>query len=137
VSSLWTPGGEYPVDRDRHGEAAGDEAAGDELDDTEVAERAAAMQAEMDEVRSQLANVPAAQVIANHAMGLFELGAIHLSQQPANLSEAVLAIDAMATLVEGLAERLGDALPTLQAALAQIRMAFVQVKAAAAAPPPG
>jgi hypothetical protein len=107
----------------------------EDLDEDELAERAHAMQAEMDEVRSQLARVPAAQVIANHAMGLFELGAIHLSQQPPNLSEAVLAIDAMATLVEGLAERLGEAQPTLQAALAQIRMAFVQVKAAAGAPP--
>jgi uncharacterized small protein (DUF1192 family) len=134
VSSLWTPGGEYPVDRDSgddHHDDSGDP--GDEgLDDDELRERAAAMQAEMDEVRAQLAQVPAAQVVANHAMGLFELAAIHLSTQPANLPEAVLAIDAMASLVEGLAERLGDAQPTLQAALAQIRMAFVQVKAAQA-----
>ena len=131
MSSLWTPGGEYPVDResdDGHDDDSGD--LGDEgLDDDEIRERAAAMQAEMDEVRAQLAQVPAAQVIANHAMGLFELAAIHLSTQPPNLPEAVLAIDAMASLVEGLAERL-DAQPTLQAALAQIRMAFVQVKAA-------
>jgi uncharacterized small protein (DUF1192 family) len=134
VSSLWTPGGEYPVDRDPHDEPA--DGGEDELDDDELRERAAAMQAEMDEVRAQLAQVPAAQVIANHAMGLFELAAIHLSTQPPNLPESVLAIDAMASLVEGLAERLGDAQPTLQAALAQIRMAFVQVKAAAAAPDP-
>ncbi len=137
MSSLWTPGGEYPVDREPGDgdDDDSDDIGDDGLDDDERRERAAAMQAEMDEVRAQLAQVPAAQVVANHAMGLFELAAIHLSTQPPNLPESVLAIDAMASLVDGLAERLGDAQPTLQAALAQIRLAFVQVKAAAQSSP--
>ena len=46
--------------------------------------------------------------MANHAYGLFELAAIHLSQQPPSLEPARLAVDAMAALVEGLAGRLGD-----------------------------
>jgi hypothetical protein len=45
-----------------------------------------------------------------------------------------LAIDALGALVEGLAGRLGDAEPSLVDALAQIRMAFVQIQASADAP---
>ena len=60
------------------------------------------MAAEMDEVRQQLASVPASVVVANHAMGLYELAAIHLSSQPPNFAEAQVAIDAMAAIVEGL-----------------------------------
>lgn len=121
------------MEPDRRADAGGDPEVPqdpEDLDDLEA--QAAAMQAEMDAVRAQLASVPAAQVVANHAMGLFELGAIHLSRRPPELGEAVLAIDAMATLVEGLGDRLGDAAPTLADALAQIRMAFVQVKSSGA-----
>lgn len=133
MSSLWTPGGEHRVDRqnpaaDEAPEPSGGEQPPDDLEAQGETHRLEATQAEMEAVRAQLASVPATQVVANHAMGLFELGAIHLSQEPPNLAEAVLAIDAMATLVEGLGERLGDAAPTLAAALAQIRMAFVQVR---------
>lgn len=67
-------------------------------------------------------------VIANHAMGLFELGAIHLSGEPPDLEASALAIDALACLVEGLDDRLGDNAPVLRDALANIRLAFVQIK---------
>jgi len=125
VSSLWTPGGEYPVD-DAGSEPDDDLDELDELDDDRLAEAAA----EMAEVRRQLAQVPAVQVVANHIMGLDELGAIHLSQSPPQFSEATLAIDAMAAVIDGLRGRLGDLEPTLKDALAQIRLAFVQLKAA-------
>jgi hypothetical protein len=92
-----------------------------------------ALRAELDDVRQRLAEVPAAQVVANHAMGLFELAAIHLSQQPPSLTEATLAIDAMAALVEGLGDRLGPNGRVLRDALAQIRLAFVQVKSSSSA----
>ncbi len=82
------------------------------------------------EAREQIARTPAAVVVANHAMGLYELGAIHLSQQPPNLEEARLAIDALGVLVDGLKDRLGDNEATLRDALHQIRMAFVQVSRA-------
>jgi hypothetical protein len=84
---------------------------------------------ELAETRRRLAEVPAAQVIANHAMGLFELAAIHLSAGKEHLPEGALAIDAMGALVEGLADRLGPQESVLKDALAQIRLAFVQVKA--------
>ena len=90
----------------------------------------------MAELRDQLAGTPADVVVANHAYGLFELAAIHLSQQPPRLEEARLAVDAMGALVEGLAGRLGEADDPLTSALAQIRLAYVQITGAARAGEP-
>ena len=84
--SLWTPGGDHPVGPPG-GEPpptlSADEAA--QLDE---------MQAEMEQVRRELLGAPASVVIANHAMGIYELAAIHLTAQPPQLAEAGLAIDA-------------------------------------------
>jgi hypothetical protein len=122
-----------------------DEPAGSSLDDLDLdedldedeRERAEALAAEMAAVRDRVAQVPAATVVANHAMGLYELGAIHLSQDPPSFSEATIAIDAMAALIDRLPGRLGDDEATLRESLAQLRMAFVTLRdraAAAAAP---
>jgi hypothetical protein len=125
--SLWTPGGEHPVDGggEDGGQTAG---ARPELTPEQEAE-AHRIAAEVQQVRDQLAQVPAAVVIANHAMGCYELAAIHLSNQPPNFPEAQLAIDAFAALLDAIKGRLGDDEATLADALAQIRLAFVQVKA--------
>lgn len=80
------------------------------------------------ETRQRLAAVPAEIVVVNHVMGLYELAAIHLSAQPPRLFEAALAIDSVACLVEGLEGRLGDEEATLNLALDNIRIAFVQIK---------
>ena len=87
-----------------------------------------AMQAEMAQVREQLLAAPASVVIANHAMGIYELAAIHLTAEQPKLAEAVLAIDALTGLVEGLEGRLGEAEPTLREALAQLRAAYLEVR---------
>jgi hypothetical protein len=92
-------------------------------------EEAAEIEAAMAEARARLAEVPAEMVVVNHVMGLYELGAIHLSADPPDLAASALAIDAMALLVEGLGERLGPDAQTMNDALANIRMAFVGVKA--------
>jgi hypothetical protein len=105
--------------------------------DEDERERAESLAAEMAAVRDRLAQVPAATVVANHAMGLYELGAIHLSQDPPSFSEATIAIDAMAALIDRLPGRLGDDEATLRESLTQLRMAFVMLRdraAAAAAP---
>jgi hypothetical protein len=102
-----------------------DEGAGD----TEAADQAAAVEAAMAEARVRLASVPAEVVVTNHVMGLYELGALHLSSDTPDLAAASLAIDSMAMLVEGLGDRLGDDAPAMTDALANIRMAFVSVKA--------
>jgi hypothetical protein len=84
-------------------------------------------EADLDAMREQLARTPADVVIANHALGLWELAALHLSQKPPRLPDARLAIDALASLVEGLKGRLGEAERSLDDGLTQIRMAFVQI----------
>ena len=137
MSTLWTPGGEVPVDdgRGRSGapppQGAPDQAE-DPLAGLSDEERAQAeeLAQQLAEAREQIAQTPASVVVGNHAMGLYELGAIHLSQQPPNLDEARLAIDALGALVEGLEGRLGEHEVTLKDALHQIRMAFVQVSRA-------
>jgi len=88
----------------------------------------AAQEAEMEELRRQLAEAPASLVVANHCFGLFELAALHLSTEPPKLSEAQLAIDALAALAENLTGRLGDGEPQLREGLNQLRLAFVQIR---------
>jgi hypothetical protein len=91
------------------------------------AEDQATVEAELAAMQDELANTPAEVVIANHAVGLFQLAAIHLNRRPPNLDEGRLAIDAMACLVDGLGDQLGEQGPTLQDALAQLRLAYVQL----------
>lgn len=144
MSTLWTPDGERPIDRGGPapepapaapaGGGRGPLEVGDiDPEDLTADERAQLeeMAVHMSQVRAQLAGVPASTVVSNHAMGLYELAAIHLSSQPPALSEAHLAIDAMGALVEGLVGRLGEGERVLADALAQIRLAFVQLRAAA------
>jgi hypothetical protein len=123
--SLWTPGGDHPVGPPE-GEPTPDLTADEQA-------QLAAMQAEMDEVRRQLLAAPAAVVVANHAMGIYELAAIHLTAEAPKLPEAVLAIDALVALVEGLEGRLGEAEATLREALVQLRAAYLEVKSRAPA----
>jgi hypothetical protein len=140
MSTLWTPDGERPVGR-RSAGAAGD-AAQEQPADAAQAPRMPQgepvdeeMRAQMEELRAQLAKTPASLIIANHAFGLFELAAVHLSEQPPNLEDARLAIDALTALVDGLKGRLGDNEGQLAEGLAQLRLAFVQISAAAKAGP--
>jgi hypothetical protein len=94
---------------------------------TESDDPTAQAAAALEEARSRLASVPAETVITNHAIGLYELAAIHLSSDSPDLTSASLAIDALAAVVESLGPRIGDDHPTLVDALANIRMVFVSV----------
>jgi hypothetical protein len=141
VSSLWTPDGEHPVERESPGSPGGGAAdpdptvsrAGpsspddpddpDDMDEAELAEQMAAM-------RAELVNSPVEVVVANHCYGLFELSAVYLSQQPPLLPQARLAIDALGCLVDGLEGRLGEAEEQLKDALSQLRLAYVQIDGA-------
>ena len=128
MSSLWTPEGEHPVGSSRRATpppsapppGRPDDGPGGSSDD----------EPDVEALRQQLAQTPVDVVVANHAFGLFELAALHLSLRPPQLDEARLAIDAVASLVQGLTGRLGEAEPTLNEGLAQLRLAFVQIKAA-------
>lgn len=133
--TFWTPEGEHRVPTEETADPGPPpaESAEAELDDPmldpEARAQAEALAGEMAEVRRQLLSVPAAVVVANHAMGLYELAAIHLGNQPPNLSEAQVAIDAFSALVDAVGDRLGPDGTTMREALAQIRLAYVQIKA--------
>jgi hypothetical protein len=127
MSTIWTPSGEHvpePEPEDRP------EVPGDEKFSAEEYEAA----------RAELAAAPVADIVANHAIGLWQLAVLHLGldrpagadDEPAkpDLAEARLAIDAMGALVEGLGEALGEHHKPLVDALAQLRLAFVQVSSA-------
>ena len=145
MNTLWTPGGEVPVG-DRAADTgpaspagASDPSAADaaaaapedfDLDSLSPEEREQAEQyiRELAESRDRLRSVPASVVVANHAMGLYELAALHLANQPPNFSEATVAIDALGALLDGMQGRLGAPEATLREGLSQIQMAFVQLK---------
>ena len=82
---------------------------------------------EVEALRRELADADPAVVIANHCYGLFELTAVYLSETPPRLAAAQLTIDALAGLVENLGDRLGDQSGPLSEALAQLRLAWVQL----------
>ena len=135
--SLWTPGGEHEVPRNQ---PSGPAAQGlpDEIEDLsdlpgydeltpEQQAQAQAMARELAEARERIAQTPAAEVVANHAMGLYELAAIHLGSQPPALDEAKVAIDAMTGIVGAIPGRLGDNEAVLREALQQLQLAYVQL----------
>ena len=126
MSSIWTPSGEHPQNP-APGEPGDEEA----LTPEQIAE----VEAEMFRARADLAGVPVADIVANHAVGLWQLAVLHLTPDPGSdgrpmeprLDEAGLAIDAFAALVDGLGDRLAPNDEALKDALAQLRLAFVQV----------
>lgn len=139
MSSLWTPGGEHEVPREQPSQPSPQpEAAPENVEDLpgfdeltpEQQDQARAMAAEMAETQRRIAETPAAEVVANHVMGLYELAAIHLGNGA--IVEAQVAIDAMAAVIAALPGRLGENEPVLHEALQQVQMAFVQVSNALA-----
>ena len=131
MSSLWTPDGERPVGRPATPAAdtpAGPppdpfDGPGGEVDDALLA-------AQVEAMRAELADAPVEVVVANHCYALFELAALHLSQQPPHLVEARLAIDALGCLVDGLAGRLGESETVLKEGRASLQLAWVQIDGA-------
>jgi len=158
MSSLWTPDGEHEVPRaqeplpdpDSTGDTSDIHAPDPELDDAiaavlpegttlddltpEQRQRAEEMVREMVDTQTRLLETDAGSIVANHAMGLYELAVLHLSQTEPDLSQTSLAIDALAGIVDNLTGRLGEAEPTLREALNQLRLGFVQVKSRQSAP---
>ena len=133
--SLWTPDGEHEIDRSSSENPIADTEEDTNLEDlpgfdeltTEQQEQARAMAAELAAARQRLSQTPAAEVIANHVMGIYELAAIHLSDETPKLNEAQIAIDAMTGIVGSLEGRLGENENVIKDALQQIQMAYVQV----------
>jgi hypothetical protein len=130
VSTLWTPSGEHQP------EAPADDLIGDpEFGPASEGEPSPEQIEEMLRSRAELASVPVVDIVANHAVGLWQLAVLHLMPDPdpeglptePRLDEARLAIDALGALVEGLGARLAPHDEALREALSQLRLAYVQV----------
>ena len=122
MSTLWTPGGENDPEEPESTAPTADAGAGGPEDE--------AAREQLRALREQLAQTPVADIVANHAIGLWELALLHLSAEEGtapDLEEARLAIDGVAALVEGLEGRLGRHTEPLREALAQLRLAFVEI----------
>ncbi len=130
MSTLWTPGGERPISNTPSSDAAEAGPGPDQAEQPELTpeqqEQARAMAADLSEARARLLETEVSTVLVNHALGIYELAAIHLTAEKPNFDEAKLAIDGLAALVEGLEGRLGEGEETLREALHQAQMAFVQ-----------
>ena len=120
MSSIWTPGGEHEPGKPEGAAPPGDAGGPDDE----------AAREQLRALREQLSQTPVADIVANHAIGLWELALLHLSAEEGtepDLEEARLAIDGVAALVEGLEGRLGRHQEPLREALAQLRLAFVEI----------
>ncbi|MCB0952306.1 MAG: hypothetical protein H6517_01725 [Microthrixaceae bacterium] len=162
MGTLWTPEGEHEVPPTAQpdqggapsGTATGETPAGadaetdisadtlraaaasigvdlDALDDAEKDQLRAEL-AEMMRVRREVAATPAAEMLANHMMRLFDLTTIYLEGDPPSFSDASTVIEAFRAVLERLGDRLGDSEQPLTEALGQLQMLFVQVKDAKA-----
>lgn len=79
-------------------------------------------------LRAELLDADVGDLITNHAYGLFELTRIYLAAEPPRLADASLVIDALAGLLSGVADRLGERGDLLEAALRQAQLAFVRLR---------
>jgi hypothetical protein len=140
VSSLWTPDGEHRVPRSDPSPPPGAESSAPPQSGQGATAGAGAAETgpdgdtELKAVAAELLATPVEDLVANHCYGLFELAALHLSQQPPSLAAARTAIDAMGYLVDGLGDRLGRHAGSLAEGLTQLRLAFVRIADASSAP---
>lgn len=129
MSTLWTPSGEHRPSGD-------DPQSPPDVDSDAPAPTAEEVEA-LREVHTRLVATPVEDVVANHALGIWQLALVHLgvltppdgdrpSSAP-NLAAAGFAIDALAALVDGLGARLGVHEQVLRDALSQAQMLFVDV----------
>ncbi len=157
MSTLWTPSGEHRPNPDSEpgggddidlsarggGYGDGDPPGPDPGDVEPTPEEIAALR----ELHARLTATPVVDVIANHALGIWQLALVHLGvvtppdsdgRRPApNLAAAGLAIDALAAIVDGLGPRLGEHEQVLRDALVQAQMLFVEVADAVSEQEPG
>ena len=139
MTGLWTPNGEINPENNDNNQGS-NAVSNSELDEVfkgmSEEEKQAALE-QITQMRDELLSTPAVDVIGNHIVGFYELASVHLSdavskegaEREKRLSEASICIDAMASVVNGLGDRLGQHGEALNAALAQMQLAFAQVKA--------
>ena len=137
MSTLWTPSGEHPVERNQPDAQPEPPPAPDEEPLTPEEQAAAEEYAQqIDTMRRQLLELPAGVVVAQHALQFFDVAGLYLSQSPPRIEDARIAIDALAAVVEHLGSRLGEAETPIRQALHQARLAFVEATGSAGASAP-
>ena len=147
MSSLWTPSGEHPVDREKQGQtppqptlgppADGGEGDGSpRIEDLPPEQRAQveAMAQQMQEAQARMLQAPPEAVVGQYVLQLYDVAALYLSQEPPRIDDARLAIDAFKAVVETLGARLGEAENPLRQNLHQLQLAFVEVSNKSADP---
>ena len=137
MSTLWTPSGEYEPQDESDVDTGATDAR--ETGDPAMREPTPEELEEMLRTRAALAAIPVADLVAQHAVGLWQLAILHLIPDPGpdgttgppRLAEAGLAIDALGALVDGLGARLAPHDDTLRDALQQLRLAYVEAAGSA------
>jgi hypothetical protein len=97
---------------------------------------------QLEQLREQLASVPAGEVVAEAAVPLITMAQIRMGLPEENarfrdLESARLLVDALGGLLAATEGRLGAPEPSLRNALANLRMAFAEVAAQAEEHPAG
>ncbi len=98
---------------------------------------------QLEQLREQLASVPAGEVVAEAAVPLITMAQIRMGLPPEqharvrDLESARLLVDALGGLLAATEGRLGAPEPSLRNALANLRMAFAEVAAHAEGHPAG
>ena len=138
MSGLWTPGSGDPASDPSDPSGPGDGIGGSNEGGTPPGPAPTPEELEaVRELHERLSATPVADVIVNHAIGIWQLALVHLGvvtppddqgRRPApDLASAGLAIDALAALVDGLANRLGEGEEMLRDALQQAQMLYVEI----------
>jgi hypothetical protein len=138
VSGLWTPGSGDPASDPSDPGGPGDGIGGSNEGGPPPGPAPTPEELEaVRELHERLSATPVADVIVNHAIGIWQLALVHLGvvtppddqgRRPApDLASAGLAIDALAALVDGLANRLGEGEEMLRDALQQAQMLYVEI----------
>lgn len=139
MTGLWTPNGEIQPENSGNNEGEHTDVAKSPMDEAfegmSEEEKQEALE-QITQMRAELLSTPARDIIGNHIVGFYELASVHLSEaagaqgteREARLAEASLCIDAMASVVQGLGDRLDQHAQPLTAALSQMQLAFAQVK---------
>ncbi len=80
--------------------------------------------------QDRLLGTGSATLISNHAYGMFELAALYLAQQPPQIEDARLAIDALRGVLEATTGRLEENESSLSEGLRQLQLAYLAVSQA-------
>jgi hypothetical protein len=136
VSGLWTPSSADQPEPSG-GDAPGADGGAGPGPGADVEEPSEEEIAALRELHARLVATPVVDVIANHALGIWQLALVHLgvitppdehgNPPVPDLAAAGLAIDALTSLVEGLGPRWGEHEQVLRDALVQAQRLYVEV----------